>query len=94
MMQGSDGSKRRTPVPGVLFASIVVGTIYFFISLVILTLIAVEAGFLKLLVFGPPLHPQSWPKTMWVVVTWVGSSCSGILSSWAFFRVARKLSLK
>jgi len=81
MMQGRDESKRRTQVRGVLFAAIVVGTICFFISLVILTRIGVEAGFVKLLVFGPPPHPQSRPKTMWVVVTWVGSFCSGILSS-------------
>ena len=73
----------------VFITSLVVGAISFAISLYILALIGLLAGFLKITLFGPP-HSSDWPETFWWIVTWVGSLGLSVLSSRAFFHYAKR----
>jgi len=82
--------RERQIVRGLFFASIGVGGVFFVILLCILTLIGLQAGFLKLRVFGPPPHPRDWAETIWSVVMWGGSSCIAMLSAWGLFRFGKK----
>ena len=83
-------ARRERIARQVLVTSLVVGTITFVLSFFLLIWIGLFAGFLKLHLFEPPAYSRDWSETLWWVVVWGGCSSLSILSSWLFFRYAKK----
>jgi hypothetical protein len=75
----------------VFITSLIVGVICFALSFLVLLLIGLRVGFLKIILLGPPPDSEDWAETLWWIVIWVGSFSLSVLSSWAFFRYAKRL---